>query len=160
MIFAHFFKYIITSFASYLLELSVVSGVTVLMHTTGDHNPLAVTAVAYVVARAISSLFNFFMNQKFVFKAKCSMKKSLWKYYALCIPLAVVGLVFNMAGVGGAVWLDFLPPAVEEYVNLIIHPLVQIVMFLFTFAVQREWVYKTDSKHRFKRKKKNHKNRG
>ncbi|MBQ8215449.1 MAG: bifunctional glycosyltransferase family 2/GtrA family protein [Clostridia bacterium] len=160
MIFAHFFKYIITSFASYLLELSVVSGVTVLMHTTGDHNPLTVTAVAYVVARAISSLFNFFMNQKFVFKAKCSMKKSLWKYYALCIPLAVVGLVFNMAGVGGAVWLDFLPPAVEEYVNLIIHPLVQIVMFLFTFAVQREWVYKTDSKHRFKRKKKNHKNRG
>ena len=70
MIFAHFFKYIITSFASYLLELAVVSGVTVLMHTTGDHNPLTVTAVAYVVARALSSLFNFFMNEWVIFRKK------------------------------------------------------------------------------------------
>ena len=50
-------------------------------------------------------------------------------------------------------WLDFLPTGVERYVNIIIHPLVQIIMFLFTFAVQREWVYKTDSKHKLKRKK-------
>jgi dolichol-phosphate mannosyltransferase len=124
------------------------------MNTTGDLSPLVVTAVAYVVARILSSLFNFFMNQKFVFDAKCSMKKSLWKYYVLCIPMAVLGLAFNMLFVGSTVWLDFLPSAVEEYVNIIIHPLVQILMFLFTFAVQREWVYKTDSKHGLKRDKK------
>jgi hypothetical protein len=56
-----------------------------------------------------------------------------------------------MLFVSSAVWLDFLPGLVEDYVNVIVHPLVQILMFLFTFAVQREWVYKTDSKHRLKR---------
>ena len=94
------------------------------------------------------------MNQKFVFNAKCSMKKSLWKYYALCIPVALIGLAFNMLFVSSAVWLDFLPGIVEDYVNIIVHPMVQILMFLVTFAVQREWVYKTDNKHRLKRKKK------
>lgn len=153
MIFAHFFKYLITSFASYLLELAIVSGLTLLINTTVKWDLTITTAVAYVGARVLSSLFNFFMNQKFVFDAKCSMKKSLWKYYALCIPLAIAGLIINMLFVEGAVWLDFLPTGVERYVNIIIHPLVQIIMFLFTFAVQREWVYKTDSKHKLKRKK-------
>ncbi|MBQ8911971.1 MAG: GtrA family protein, partial [Clostridia bacterium] len=153
MIFAHFFKYLITSFASYLLELAIVSGLTLLINTTVKWDLTFTTAVAYVGARVLSSLFNFFMNQKFVFDAKCSMKKSLWKYYALCIPLAIAGLIINMLFVEGAVWLDFLPTGVERYVNIIIHPLVQIIMFLFTFAVQREWVYKTDSKHKLKRKK-------
>ena len=174
MIFSHFLKYIFTSFASYLLELALVSLVTLLMNTLvsseqigemafvswvaelmkvsqGEAWTLIVAATAYVVPRAISSVFNFFMNQKFVFDAKCSMRKSLWKYYALCIPVAIIGLLFNMLFVSSAVWLDFLPGLVEDYVNVIVHPLVQILMFLFTFAVQREWVYKTDSKHRLKR---------
>ncbi|MBQ8235759.1 MAG: glycosyltransferase [Clostridia bacterium] len=158
MIFAHFFKYLATSFASYILEFSIVSALTVLINNTTGWEPLTVTTVTYLCARAVSSVFNFFMNQKVVFQAKCSMKQSLWKYYTLCIPLAALGLAFNLAGVGGAVWLDFLPPAVEDYVNLIIHPLVQILMFLFTFTVQREWVYKTDNKYKFKRREQKKKN--
>ena len=89
-----------------------------------------------------------------VFKAKCSFWKAALKYYAICIPLAAVQLPLILLSLKGVNQWGFLPPQVEKYAQLIIQPLVQVILFLATYGLQREWVYKTDKKHQVHRRTK------
>ncbi len=154
MIFGHFVKYSAMSVISYFIEWAIMSGVLLLLNNATERTLLQRTAIAFLCARAVSSVFNFVVNYKLVFKAKCSMLRALYKYYALCVPLAAIGLFLNLLGVKGVSVWGFLPEAVEEYAQLVIHPLVQMILFVVTYGLQREWVYRTDAAHQIKRKKK------
>lgn len=151
MILGHFFKYSVTSVASYVIEWAIMSGVVLLMNTYTKSTLLLTTAVSFLCARVVSSVFNFFMNHKVVFKAKCSMRRAVGKYYALCVPMAVFGLILNLLGVQGVSMWGFLPDSIEPYAQLFVHPLVQALLFLVTYGIQREWVYKTDKAHELHR---------
>ena len=90
-----------------------------------------------VIARAFSSMLNFALNKKLVFKSNCSLAVSALKYYLLAIPVMLVsafgvkGLayVFNLKQDAGAV--TFLKIALD------------IIIFTVNFRIQQKWIFKS-----------------
>lgn len=87
-------------------------------------------------ARLISSVFNFTLNRNAVFKGKGNTGKLILKYYALAIPLLCVSaLCVHYIGelLGGM-------PLVKALVKI---P-VDLILFIISFRIQREWVFKDE----------------
>ena len=84
------------------------------------------------MARIVSSLFNYFVNQKIVFKS--ASRNSFFKYYALCIVQMIAS----------ATLVAFLSSlvAVGNIGRTIIKLVVDTCLFFVSFGIQREWVFK------------------
>jgi len=86
------------------------------------------------IARGISSLVNFFINKTVVFRKKGHTASSMGKYIALvianyAISYSIVGLVSTIFG----------------YEPIWVAPIVSVVMVIFTYTLQRIWVFKKDN---------------
>ena len=92
--------------------------------------------VSTIVARLISSVVNFFLNKKLVFKTSASVKKTLVRYYALAIPTMLVSAFATKLFA-----LLFAVPESSLIVTLI-KIVVDILIFVFNFRVQKRWVFK------------------
>ena len=89
---------------------------------------------ATVIARAISSFYNFNMNKKLVFSSGVNYRRTLLRYYCLCLPqmlisALLVSLLRRLAPDGAliATALKFC---------------VDTVLFCASFVIQREWVFR------------------
>ena len=151
MILGHFFKYSANSIVSYMIDWGIMTLVLFLLTEKTGMDKLASNAIAFTSGWVISSLLNFFINHFVVFKAKCALGKSFFKYYALALPLAAVSLTITLLGVKGISLWDWLPGKLATYAQLYVHPVVKLILFIVTYSIQREWVYKTDKKHRIER---------
>ncbi len=85
------------------------------------------------IARGISSLVNFCINKKIVFKKKGHTVSSMGKYIALVIAnylvsYSIVGLISTIFG----------------YEPVWVAPIVSVVMVIFTYTLQKIWVFKKD----------------
>ena len=83
------------------------------------------------IARIISLHFNFFVNKKFVFKYEQNTKKSLLKYYSLCIVQMLLSAIFVTM-----VW------KYTKFPETSIKIVVDSVLFLLSYFVQQRWVFK------------------
>ncbi len=91
--------------------------------------------VGYIVARIISSLVNFAINKNAVFKIKES-KGALLRYFLLaacCLAIStlVTGILSTYVGSG---------------VDWLIKLVVDLIMFMINYRVQKVWVFRTDAK--------------
>lgn len=88
--------------------------------------------IATAAARVCSSLFNYMLNSKKVFRAK--NKSSLARYYLLCVLqfAASAGLVSLVSTLWGA----------GNVGKTLIKAIVDTVLFLISYQIQREWVFK------------------
>ncbi len=132
LIFAYFFKFIFSSAASCLLDLGLY---TVIGMISKSFVPLKESIlIATVLARAGSSLFNFSVNHKAVFHSEQPMKKTIVKYYILCICQMMVSYV----GVWGLTALLQL----ERYgTTVIIKAIVDCILFLLSYQIQKRWIF-------------------
>ena len=134
LILAHFFRYTIVSLLSSLLDNGVYF---LLSWALIDHlDKIALTATATVVARIISSLFNFFVNKKAVFHSQGNTFCALLRYYAVALPmmLAQIGLTqgaYQLFGIS------------DEQVLLRtgIYAVVMVVLFIASYTLQQQWVF-------------------
>ncbi|MBP5281648.1 MAG: bifunctional glycosyltransferase family 2/GtrA family protein [Lachnospiraceae bacterium] len=85
-------------------------------------------------ARAVSSLFNFTLNRKAVFRSDAPMKQTLVRYYTLCViqTACSYGLVYLLSSILDA------GSALEVVLKLV----VDTVLFLISFRIQQRWVFK------------------
>ena len=95
--------------------------------------PIPLTFTAAILARIVSSLFNFFVNAKVVFGEKADIK-SFAKYYALAavqisISAAVVFLLEKVLHIE------------SNLVSTLIKAVVDTVLFFFSFRIQHKWVF-------------------
>ncbi len=83
------------------------------------------------LARIISSLFNFTMNRKAVFKSDAPLARTMARYYILwaCQLLTSIGSVFLLSKV-----LPVKPT--------IIKPFVDFLLYFVSFRIQQAWVFK------------------
>ena len=90
--------------------------------------------IATFGARAVSSVCNYTMNKKAVFKSAASVKKSLLKYYMLCIvqTAASYGLVYLLSTLCSA----------GSFLEILLKLAVDITLFIISFQIQRRWVFK------------------
>lgn len=128
VIFSNFFKYVISSLSSSVLDLAAFQFFVWIFSFLQTNIALLVSTV---VARIISSLFNFYVNKTVVFQKKSNGKMQLVKYYILCIlqmsvsALALVGVHTLFHG--------------KELVEKIV---VDGLLFLISYQIQRIWVFK------------------
>lgn len=88
--------------------------------------------VAYVSARAVSSVVNFMLNRNIVFRqsGQKGMFCSTLKYFALVVVIAALGSL--------GTWLI----TVWGVPRMLSKILIDIVLFFFSYSVQREFVFK------------------
>ena len=139
LILKHFFRYALSSIASFFIDSSGVYLLTLLLGGIGMHDP-ALSAASTVGARIISSLVNFFINKKLVFESRVSTGKAMLRYYALAIPQLAVQWALDQG-------LYTLLGITESAAGLrtLIHILVMCVLFIASYVIQQRWVFA--SKH-------------
>lgn len=130
------FNPIVDSFRIYFLLLrftasSVMASLIDLMmfavvYAFSGHNLL----LSQVMARAVSTLFNFSVNQRVVFRSQSSQLPAILKYYALAVAL----MLLSYAGIG---WMieTFRVPALAAKI------LVDGALFFASFSIQRDFVF-------------------
>lgn len=91
--------------------------------------------IATVGARLCSSVFNYIVNKNLVFGSKAPVKATVLKYYALCV-------VQTAASYGGVLLLSSL----LRLPDTLVKALVDVVLFLISFQIQREWIFSGDEK--------------
>ena len=137
LILAHFFRYTLSSIVSFVVDSGMVYLLTVLLPLTDPTLGYASTAGA----RAVSSLLNFFMNKKLVFKSHVSTGKAMFRYYALAIPQLLLQSLINQ-GLYTLLGITENQPGLRT----LIHILVMTVLFVVSFTVQQRWVFAAEKR--------------
>jgi len=127
------FAFAASSFASSLIDLLLFYAcISLLTHMMpgGVWN----IAIATAAARACSSLFNYNMNRRKVFRS--GGRNSIMKYYVLC--------VLQFAASAGLVSLAscFFPAG--SLGKTMIKAVIDILLFLISYQIQREWVFRKE----------------
>ena len=129
IMFSQFFKFVFASLSSFVIDIVLY---TILFNLVFKNLSLA-NAVLFstVLARIVSSLYNFLMNKNKVFETKGNTVKTMIKYYllAVCqmlISSLLVTKVFSLISINTS----------------IIKVFVDFVLFLISYQIQRRWVFK------------------
>ena len=134
LILAHFFRYTLSSLVSFVVDASGVFLLTKLL--AGVLVDPMLSAVSTIGARVVSSLLNFFMNKKLVFRAKVSTARSMLRYYALAIPQLLAQWLLNLG-----LYSLFHISESQAGLRTLIHILVMTVLFVISFTIQQRWVF-------------------
>lgn len=128
------FRYVISGVLSWLLDNLLYFG----LMSSGVGLGLAVASASIksqVIARVLSSVFNFNMNTFYVFHSKENYWKAMLKYYCLCVVQTFVSVVC-LTGLVSA--LNISAPLVATIVKVVL----EIVIMLLSYYIQKKWVFK------------------
>ena len=125
-----FLKFAITSGTSCIIDLGLFQLISFLLKRIGVNLGVEVW-FATIVARVLSSLYNYFMNKVIVFNDQQREKNSIVRYYILCICQMCVSALL--------VWLLCTIIVLPE---IIIKILVDVALFLISFQIQRLWFWR------------------
>ena len=126
-----FIRFSAASILSFLIDFVLLTVLANFVFPAVSHGAF----FAKVIARCVSAPCNFWMNSKYVFEKQMS-KKTFIRY----ILLAVFIMLVSAVGVDGIMnWLRF-PTAVIGFVGIV----VDLVLYLVSYRVQRNWVFKAD----------------
>lgn len=126
-IYATISKFIISSFASFVIDISVFYILSeILKNKISSYLILS----AYL-SRAMSSLFNYSINKSTVFKNKSKNVNTLIKYVILCVGQITLSafltqILFNLIHINAT------------FIKIVI----DFVLFLINFKIQSGWVFK------------------
>ena len=134
LILGHFFRYTASSL--------ICAGVDTLAYTALDAlllaalDGFALTAACTVGARAVSSLLNFFLNKKLVFRSQRGTADALLRYYALAVPVAAAQTLLSE----GAYRLCHIAESATA-LRTAVYVLVMGALYLITYMAQQRWVF-------------------
>ena len=134
LILKHFFRYTLSSLTSAVVDTAAYALLTKLLQ--GVVEAFALTAVAGVGARVISSLLNFYMNKKLVFQTNVSTGKALLRYYALALPQMAAQVLLTQ---GVYALLGIADSATG--LRTLIYAVVMTVLYFLSYMIQQRWVF-------------------
>ena len=130
--------YVLCAVASFLLEYAVFFLLEYLFGKTLDE------FAEKVIARVISSFFNFNLNRSVVFQGDESYGKALIKYYCLAIPVMLVSSTL-LKLVADWTRIDEITAGYGRVKSAALHTLinapVDIVIAVANFLIQKTWVF-------------------
>lgn len=137
LILKHFFLYTISSLLSSVVDVSLYALLTALLKNVLQS--LALTGISGVSARVVSSLFNFFMNKKMVFKTNISTGKAMVRYFALAIPqmgaqVLLTQGVYSLLGIANS----------ATFLRTLIYTVVMTALYFISYVIQQRWVFAPD----------------
>lgn len=131
-IYVVFFRFLMSSLSSSVVDMVLFYIFCQL--TRNIQLPFGYIMISTVCARVLSAVYNFLINYQVVFKGKGSRAKAAVKYLILAVVIMLLSGMFVSAG-------HMLMPGLPEVVVKI--P-VDCLLFLLSFYIQREIVYKKD----------------
>lgn len=129
-IYGLFAKFIIASLSSFVVDIALFTLLVFILRRFAGDGAMYI-AVATVIARIISGVYNYTVNKKGVFKLESRTIPSAGKYLVLwagqcfCSALLVT-MVFT--------WV--------QWNETLIKIIVDTILFFISFQIQREWVFK------------------
>ena len=137
LILVHFFRYTLVSLISAVLDEFLFQIFSALLW--GPLTGFAYTAFCTIGARTLSSLFNFFMNKRVVFRCGVSTGKAMLRYYMLAIPqmlaqMTLTHILLTVLGIGSS----------SPFLRGLVYGVVMVFLFLVSFFVQQHWVFHQD----------------
>lgn len=134
LILAHFFKYTVSSIVCFVVDAGAVYLLNLLLHNslTG----FALTAIVEGTARVISSVLNFFLNKKLVFKSSVSTGKAMLRYYCLAVPQALLQILLT-----NGTYVLFGISDSQAGLRTLLHIVVMAVLFFLSYSIQQRWVF-------------------
>ena len=134
LILAHFFRYTVSSIISAVVDTGAYSLLSKTL--SGMLTGLSLTAAAGVIARVISSLLNFFLNKKVVFRTNCSTGKAMLRYYALALPQMAAQVlltqgVYTLFGISDS----------ATGLRTVLYAVVMTVLYFVSYVIQQRWVF-------------------
>ena len=132
LILAHFFRYTLSSLTSAVVDTLGYALLARPLPLTG----MALTAASGVGARVVSSLLNFFLNKKVVFKTTVSTGKAMLRYYMLALPQMALQIllpqgVYSLFGIGESAGV----------LRTVIYAVVMTVLYFVSYMIQQRWVF-------------------
>ena len=124
MIYKLFIKYIFSAISSFLVDIVLFT-----LILTCIKNITNAILISTILARIVSSLYNYLINSKLVFKK--INKYSLFKYFFLVIIMMFVS----------GLTVDYLVELIKWNVTLV-KIIVDAIIFVINFIVQREFIFK------------------
>ena len=130
--FSQLIKYSLSSIASWVID----EGLFFLLKTllgTRLAGPAA-DLVCTVIARAVSSFFNFNANNRLVFNHKGGYGEALLRYYCLAVPIM-------LCSAGLVALLDHVLSVTAPTLSTAIKICVDALLFLVSYTIQKKWVF-------------------
>jgi putative flippase GtrA len=93
------------------------------------------STAAQVIARVLSSVYNFNLNRSFVFRSRDHYWKDMLEYYCVCVPQTMISVVLLQALVDR---LSISSPGLATAVKI----LVDLVLFCISYVIQKKWVFR------------------
>ena len=134
LILGHFFRYTVSSLASAVVDAGLYALFTELLKNS--LKGLALTAAAGIPARVISSLMNFFVNQKMVFKTNAPTGRAMGRYFTL----AVVQMAAQVLLTEGSYVLFSIGEG-QGGLRTLIYVVVMTALYFFSYMIQQRWVF-------------------
>lgn len=133
-IYAQILKYTASSLLCSLIDIAIFTLLNMLTVNVFKESENLRILVATVTARIISSLANYILNRKTVFRSGRSAGRTFARYYTL----AVCQMTLSYLLVNGLVILFKHPRGILQSVIKIV---VDTVLFFASYGIQRDWVY-------------------
>ncbi len=134
LILAHFFRYTVSSILSAVVDTAAYSILSKVL--AGVLTGMRLTAAAGVTARVISSLLNFFLNKKVVFRTNCSTGRAMLRYYALALPQMAAQVLLTQ---GVYALLGIADSATG--LRTLLYAVVMTVLYFVSYMIQQRWVF-------------------
>lgn len=133
-IYAVILKFMLSSVACSLIDIALFTFLNVLCAPLFGTNESLRILAATAIARIVSSLTNFLLNKKRVFRSAANIKRAAVRYYILAAAqLAastfLVSVISMLFGSSADIW------------QTIIKMIVDSILFFVSFGIQRDWVY-------------------
>lgn len=131
-----FLRFSASGILSFLLDIGLFALLTKTVFSKWDIELSVLFGT--VLARACSSLFNYFVNKRLVFQSAARTAPTMLRYYILCAAQALAswGLVTGVYTLFSAAAPD----------TTFIKVFVDLVLFFASFQLQRRWVYKEEGR--------------
>ena len=133
LVLKYFFKFMLSSLTSWVVDIVVYYVAMLICSKYFEHTTSHIIATA--ASRIISSIVNFLINRKVVFKAADNVRSTAVRYYVLaffqmCISFLLVdlfaGKILKVTGI----------------LDTIVKCVVDACLFVFSYGIQRKWVFK------------------
>lgn len=126
-IYAVFLKYLLSALASFLLDIAAFS---LLVFVLKGAVPVHYIFVSTILARLISSMFNYVVNKNLVFKGDKGRGTAV-KYYALAL----------LQMIASGLLVTYIYAAIPAVGETLVKVLVDTGLFFASFYIQKKWVF-------------------
>ncbi len=129
--YAKIIKYALSSGASWVIDNGLfLLSKTLLGAWAGPYADLLCT----VIARAVSSFFNFNVNNRLVFEHRGAYGKALLRYYALAVPVM-------LCSAGLVTLIDRSLGVTMPTTSTLVKICVDTVLYILNYVIQKKWVF-------------------